>query len=86
MNPTRATHHLIYLRDRVDIRGRRTPALANGTCTSREETAISASASFPTLSGTPPLVIAHRGASGYLPEHTLQSYQKAIELGADFIE
>ena len=37
------------------------------------------------MSGAPPLVIAHRGASGYLPEHTLQSYQKAIELGADFI-
>jgi len=51
-----------------------------------EEPAISASASFPTLTGAPPLVIAHRGASGYLPEHTLQSYQRAIELGADFIE
>lgn len=33
-----------------------------------------------------PLVIGHRGASGYLPEHTLESYQKAIEMGADFIE
>ena len=33
-----------------------------------------------------PLVIAHRGASGYLPEHTLQAYALAIELGADFIE
>ena len=33
-----------------------------------------------------PLVIAHRGASGYLPEHTLESYGRAIELGADFIE
>jgi glycerophosphoryl diester phosphodiesterase len=31
-------------------------------------------------------VIAHRGASGYLPEHTLEAYSKAIELGADFIE
>lgn len=40
----------------------------------------------PTLSGTPPLVIGHRGASGYLPEHTLESYQRAIEQGADFIE
>ena len=85
MNPTHVTRHSIYLRDRVAIRGRRTPAFANGTFVSREEIAISASASFPTLSGTPPLVIAHRGASGYLPEHTLQSYQKAIELGADFI-
>src|SRR4029450_6805408 len=40
----------------------------------------------PTLDGRPTLVIAHRGASGYLPEHTLEAYTKAIELGADFIE
>jgi glycerophosphoryl diester phosphodiesterase len=33
-----------------------------------------------------PLVIGHRGASGYLPDHTLESYALAIELGADFIE
>lgn len=39
-----------------------------------------------TLDGTPPLVIAHRGASGYRPEHTLASYELAIEQGADFIE
>ena len=32
------------------------------------------------------LVIAHRGASGYLPEHTLEAYQLAIEQGADYIE
>ena len=33
-----------------------------------------------------PLVIAHRGASGYLPEHTLESYARAIDQGADYIE
>jgi glycerophosphoryl diester phosphodiesterase len=33
-----------------------------------------------------PLVIGHRGASGYLPEHTLAAYKLAIELGADYIE
>ena len=33
-----------------------------------------------------PLVIGHRGASGYLPEHTLASYRLAIKLGADYIE
>ncbi|HSO81182.1 glycerophosphodiester phosphodiesterase [Thiocapsa sp.] len=33
-----------------------------------------------------PLVIAHRGASGYRPEHTLESYALAIDMGADFIE
>lgn len=35
---------------------------------------------------TPPLVIAHRGASGHLPEHTLEAYQLAMRMGADFIE
>jgi glycerophosphoryl diester phosphodiesterase len=33
-----------------------------------------------------PIVIGHRGASGFLPEHTLQSYRLAIKLGADYIE
>jgi glycerophosphoryl diester phosphodiesterase len=33
-----------------------------------------------------PLLIAHRGASGYAPEHTLIAYQLAIEQGADFVE
>jgi len=33
-----------------------------------------------------PIVIAHRGASGYAPEHTLSSYFIAIEQGADYIE
>jgi glycerophosphoryl diester phosphodiesterase len=33
-----------------------------------------------------PIVIGHRGAPGYLPEHTLESYALAIELGADYIE
>ena len=33
-----------------------------------------------------PLIWAHRGASGYAPENTLESFQKAIDLGADGIE
>ena len=33
-----------------------------------------------------PLVLGHRGATGYLPEHTLASYALAIEQGADYIE
>jgi glycerophosphoryl diester phosphodiesterase len=33
-----------------------------------------------------PLVIAHRGASGHRPEHTLEAYRLAVEMGADFIE
>jgi glycerophosphoryl diester phosphodiesterase len=39
-----------------------------------------------TLDGKPPLVVGHRGASGTLPEHTLESYRAAIAMGADFIE
>ena len=44
------------------------------------------SPAFKTLTGAEPLVIAHRGASGILPEHTLEAYRAAIEQGADFIE
>jgi glycerophosphoryl diester phosphodiesterase len=33
-----------------------------------------------------PLVIGHRGASGYVPEHTLAAYWLAIEQGADYVE
>lgn len=39
---------------------------------------------------TPPAsnvaVIAHRGASGYAPEHTWPAYELAVEVGADFLE
>src|SRR6185503_3100921 len=34
----------------------------------------------------PPIVIAHRGASGYLPEHTLVAKALAHGLGADYLE
>jgi glycerophosphoryl diester phosphodiesterase len=40
----------------------------------------------PTLNGELPIVIGHRGASGYRPEHTLAAYELAIEMGADYIE
>jgi glycerophosphoryl diester phosphodiesterase len=39
-----------------------------------------------TFTGKPPIIIAHRGASGYRPEHTLAAYELAIALGADYIE
>jgi glycerophosphoryl diester phosphodiesterase len=32
------------------------------------------------------LIIAHRGASGFRPEHTLEAYRLAVEMDADFIE
>jgi len=43
-------------------------------------------AQWATRSGEAPLVIAHRGASGERPEHTLAAYELAIEQGADVIE
>src|ERR1700754_3697717 len=41
---------------------------------------------YATLSGGRPLLIAHRGASGVLPEHTLEAYKRAIADGTDCIE
>lgn len=41
---------------------------------------------WPTRSGQAPIIIAHRGASGERPEHTLESYGRAIDQGADFVE
>lgn len=49
-------------------------------------TACSDNSPYMTLDGRAPLVIGHRGASGELPEHTLEAYKRAIELGADFVE
>ena len=52
--------------------------------------AIMALAAFalgaPALGAEGPLVIAHRGASGERPEHTLAAYERGIEQGADYIE
>ena len=36
--------------------------------------------------GAQPLIIGHRGASGYRPEHTLASYELAARMGADYVE
>lgn len=41
---------------------------------------------WPTLDGKAPRIIAHRGASGVMPEHTLEGYALALEQGADVIE
>jgi glycerophosphoryl diester phosphodiesterase len=45
-----------------------------------------AAAATPALAQRRPIVIAHRGASGERPEHTLMGYRLAIAQGADFIE
>jgi len=44
------------------------------------------SATLSALASAQPVVIAHRGASGYLPEHTLEAKAMAHAMGADFIE
>ena len=52
-------------------------------------TASGATATAPTASAPTAdkhLVIGHRGASGYRPEHTLASYELAARMGADFME
>lgn len=38
------------------------------------------------MAANKPIVIAHRGASGYLPEHTAESKSLAHAMGADFLE
>lgn len=43
-------------------------------------------AAYQTLDGKAPIVIGHRGASGYRPEHTLEAYDLAISQGANYIE
>jgi glycerophosphoryl diester phosphodiesterase len=43
--------------------------------------------SLPVSEGAPRKInVAHRGASAYAPEHTLEAYRLAVEQGADFVE
>lgn len=56
--------------------------------TRRALTAAGLAAALPAqaqVTGKRPLIIAHRGASGQLPEHTLSAYLLAIQQGADYI-
>ena len=61
-------------------------ALALGVTGVEAASSVQDPVKWRTLDGRQPLVIAHRGASGYRPEHTLASYALAIEMGADYIE
>ena len=61
-------------------------ALMLAACGVQAESGAHSERQMATLSGEPPIIIAHRGASGERPEHTLASYALAIEQGADFIE
>ena len=60
--------------------------LGLAACTGEDTATAPPPMDWQTLSGEPPLVIAHRGASGLRPEHTLAGYTLAIEQGADVIE
>jgi glycerophosphoryl diester phosphodiesterase len=42
--------------------------------------------SLPLAAASRKIVVAHRGASGYLPEHTLEAVAMAYAMGADFVE
>lgn len=55
-------------------------------CGNESNNLPASSANWQTLSGERPIVIAHRGASAYLPGHTLEAYELGIDQGADFIE
>lgn len=54
--------------------------------TSRLLTTLTLALLFTPAVAAPPLVIAHRGASGYLPEHTLEAKALAHGMAADFLE
>lgn len=49
-------------------------------------TPVSAASKGNLLSPDRILTVAHRGASGYVPEHTILSYETAQKMKADFIE
>ncbi|QLG86837.1 glycerophosphodiester phosphodiesterase [Chitinibacter bivalviorum] len=61
-------------------------ACGGGSIPSSTTLVQTAAKPFLTLNGQQPLVVAHRGASGYIPEETYEAYVRAIELGADAIE
>ncbi|WP_327322353.1 glycerophosphodiester phosphodiesterase [Streptomyces sp. NBC_01210] len=61
-----------------------TAALGLGSTAARADEQDSGHGSYRDLPS--PTVIAHRGASGYRPEHTLGSYQLALDMGAHVVE
>jgi glycerophosphoryl diester phosphodiesterase len=63
-----------------------TLAAASATALLPTGTATPAGTAPPAGTAATPLVIGHRGASGYRPEHTLAAYELAARLGADYIE
>jgi len=68
------------------------PSLANGASGASparegERPSENRDTAYTTAKGMPsPLVVSHRGASGYRPEHTAAAYELAAAMGADYIE
>lgn len=62
------------------------PAPGSSAPDATPDTAPDAAPRWATLTGDAPLVIAHRGASGYRPEHSESAYRLAFEQGADILE
>lgn len=58
---------------------------AISACSGTADSRTSDAAEVETAAGSA-ILVAHRGASAYAPEHTLASYELGIEQGADFIE
>ena len=75
----RLRHHHLDLRSAPAAAGRQ------GAVVGRAMTVVVALALLAPPFETP-ILIAHRGASGHRPEHTLEAYRLAVEMGADFIE
>jgi glycerophosphoryl diester phosphodiesterase len=66
----------------LQIFGSSIGTLGCGSLTSRARSR----SNLPALKNSRKLLIAHRGASAYAPEHTLDSYRLALKQGADFVE
>eukprot|EP00536_Pseudo-nitzschia_multiseries_P007225 jgi/Psemu1/17371/gm1.17371_g len=87
----------LQLKEETDTRRRR--AVTKKGSNSNPDTILPRCEPFPLTVGSqvalpghqnhhpyPQIVIAHRGASAHLPEHSLEAYRLALELGADYIE
>ncbi len=63
-------------------------SLANTPLVSLENLKVKQSLKLKPITQAParPTIVGHRGACGHAPEHTLKSYQLAIDMGADFVE
>lgn len=77
--------HSVAGRHAVDTRGRHAGGMTPSVLARLAALGLMLAA-MPALAAPALLVIAHRGASGERPEHTLEAYRRAIAQGADFIE